>query len=489
MSPPQGSEDPHAPQTSEDDSSRRALGEGAAAWSARLAVLVWLLACCCSVGQDKPSAPVADLDAAGRKAYLLTRAVIYGIPSFVAVIAFLFGLRGLRSENTRQRGSAQVGVFLAGGYLVLVWGIGLVATLQQRGFFGTVAQAPQSRAPLTKAEIDAFAARLLSTLRSGDSTFLDSRLDHDALIAKLYPGERISPRLRVEVRASFGGKGSLGSSIVDALSIPNATYSLLRARRRANQPTILFRLVPGSGVNYHEFYLVRGPDGRVSFDDVHLYMGDIRLAQSTKAFSGQDQACSSAYEELIRRERLGDRRAALSYCLSLPVAFQRRKEFLLTRVQLAKTLGEKEYSAALEAIERHALTDHPALALMLIDRFMERGAFDRCKRELDRLNALVGGDPAIGAMVANVLLKQGQLKAAKARLLQAASSEADLLIVQETFLNVALVEQDHPSTLRHLRHLRDRYEVKFAVSEHPDYAEFVKSKEFQAWKADVANPR
>lgn len=94
---------------------------GRASWSLRLAMTVWALGFCCTLGGKHHPEPGENPEQTHR--ILVVQAAFAVFPSVVALVALGLGAHELRTKR-EQRGAAIGGVALAVVYLGLVWGVG-----------------------------------------------------------------------------------------------------------------------------------------------------------------------------------------------------------------------------------------------------------------------------------------------------------------------------------------------------------------------------
>jgi len=447
-------------------------------WALRLAVVSWVLGLCCTTGSRSPHDLPPDATEAYRQAYLATRAVVQSIPSFVALAAIGCAVYALKKRTTRS-GNDWAGLVLACTYLVLVWGVGTFLTQPRR----SQSKAMSPHVALSPEEIEDFAEDVERTLASGDSRFLDSRLDVSAFVHEAFPDEEVDSTARAQAEEGIAELGLLlGRQIVDQIE-QGASYTLLRFGTDGEQPTALFRLLGEGGMNYHELFLCRGPDGGVSYDDMLIHVGGIRLSRVLReAHAARHEVFNErmiALTDLMEQGRFDE---ALDYYRQLPQDIRIRKEFLVMRARAAQEVGEDESRAALEALEAHVLPNDPGLALALSDLFRERGELDRYLRALERLEEAIGGDPLLRAMAAEALLEQGETASAKTEIDRATAAGDDLRLVHEIRLAVALAERDHRTALAELRRLKADFDVDHGdLTQAPAFGHFVTSPEHEEW--------
>jgi len=400
----------------------------------------------------------------------LTATAAGGLTLLMAVVALV--------ARSARRPLAVVGLVAAGFGLFLLW-----------GFAGAlVATRPPPRAPLSRTEAADFAALLAARVTAGDAAFFDGHLDVDGMIARvgLKRSEARDAR-KGWVQSQSRGK-SMGSEVVKAAS--GGAYTLVRVRELEGQWTALLRLVtPEGGLNIHELFLSRGADGQVAFDDVHMYMGDLRLSAMMTRMVG-DPALTKEVNALGELLRAGKFDEVLTTYAGLPRDLQRRREVRVLRLFAAARLGEEApYLEAIRELEEIAPSLDAAVALTLFDLHYQREAFDRCAADLEAIDAALGGDAWVGSLFCRVELARKRPAEALRRARAAAKQEPGLRFAHAVLLEAGLAAADPVAIRDALERLEQQFHEDWGgVPEDPRFEAFVASPEFEAWSATRATP-
>ncbi len=415
------------------------------------------------------------------------RAVLAFIPPLIAAAAFITSVVAfVRDEVNRMR--AVWAAMLSGFYLlVLVVGVMAIGALvQARANNGPPPFVPAASAgpALTDEEVKAFAKEIEETIAKGDPSFFDGSLDRRALVERSAAGLPDDPALREGVIRGLGKSQTTVGTEVARMVRDGGSYTLLRVRSEGGRPTLLFRHVMSDGViNYHELYLRRGADGAPKYDDLNVFVGGTRLSESLRR-GFRDEAGLDDTIGMTRPMREGRPQEALAFHDRLPAKRRDQKALLLLRVKAAEAVGDAEHRDALEHLERLGAGD-PAVDLVLLGVYSERGEHDRIVKVIESIDEAVGGDPYLAAMKASALLQSGDVPAARVAAEQATAQEPTLRYAQVIRLEVVVAQRDHAATADALTALETGFGQRTGgVATSPVFADFVASAEGAAWLSE-----
>jgi TonB family protein len=361
------------------------------------------------------------------------------------------------------------------------------------------AAAVHAAAPADDA-VQRFVARIESQAATAEGSLFDVALDVDAMLDIALKDEgsaELRTVFRRDMKKTLSGVSSLAHAIKDG-----GSYRLLRLRTDPRRgPTALFRLITGNGTfNYHEYALKRDAAG-VRAVDVYIFingewmsdtirrswllaLGETGLPAQIKRVAGfeSDMAKSGPLVDTVNKlQAAGQLRAALDAWRKLPASIQANKSVLIQRVQIAKGLGEQEYSDALAAFANQFPGD-PALDMLLVDDHLNKKQWDLALETMDRIRRAVGGDAYLDVMRANVLVARNDPAAAKAALRTAVEQEPTLLPAYWLLLRFSLTEKKYTETAALLSALES--DAGFTVpdlTQVEEYAGFVASDAYKVW--------
>jgi len=345
-----------------------------------------------------------------------------------------------------------------------------------------------------------FCAKIETTLREGDPTFLTKSLDMDGILARVMRGFAGPEELREAFGAALRKSFQFGAKIRDSTG-QTGSYRLLRIREFQGRPAALFRLVnEESGVVYHELALAADPSGAVRIADVYVHnsgewigetfrrgflpMADSAQKDFLETLEGEEKLFLQNISEvqgillLIKAARAAD---ALKMWTALPEPLRKNKNLLLMRLSLAAEVGARELDAAIEDFGK-VFPDEPALDLALMDILTEQKKFEEAFAAIARIEKSLGGDPYLHVLRAGVLLKQDKFAEAKAWAQKTVEAEPTLVDGPIALLTISLLEKNHAETARLLAALETEFTLTMGdLTKAQQYEHFVKSKEYAAW--------
>ena len=156
------------------------------------------------------------------------------------------------------------------------------------GDYGTFGQPPSDQ------ECQGFAQALQQAVAAKNVAQADQQINYDAICEHGLAGLDMSDAMRAEIKAaamkSIEGGDSIAAQICSVVP-SGVTYRFLRVRNRDGQKSVLFRLMgENTGLNYHEFILVKQPDGQVRAVDVYLATSGEYLSETYR----RGFACAAA---------------------------------------------------------------------------------------------------------------------------------------------------------------------------------------------------
>jgi hypothetical protein len=288
---------------------------------------------------------------------------------------------------------------------------------------------------------------------------------------------------------------NLVKNIKDGGSVDALRVRMVNGERRAIMRVVL----PDGSFNYHEMPLVRDASGFVRARDIYIYasgeyFSDMlrrmfmvgaktdptpfeRLMGTKKKSTLVEN--STRMQEMMAKVRDGDGKGAVAIYKSMPEEIRREKSIMLAYVMACSKIDDEAHGRALEEL-RAAFPNDGGMEMMFIDANIIRGRYDEALRIVDKVDGLVGGDPYLDVIRTNIHLKEGSLDKAEAAATRATEAAPDLETAWWARVNVNLAQKDHAETARLLTLIRDDLEIEIDdLTKYPDYAEFVKSREYR----------
>ena len=355
-----------------------------------------------------------------------------------------------------------------------------------------VLQAPPEEACLE------FARGVEKLTSAGDPKGIDGALDLERLLDRAVAGVEGKQETIDGFREGLGKGFSIGTATVKALEA-QGHYRFLRLRAVEGETRALFRLVTGGSFNYHEYLLKAGPGGRVRAVDLYVHLSGEWISATFRralvtALAAEPGALAklagkeniflkhlSTYTAFFRSVREGRNEEALRLYDEFPPELRNDKSILVMRCTASNHVGPQEAAAALKDFQKAHPKD-PSLLLLSLGPSVHAGEHDRALRILDELGEAVGGDPYLHVQRAEVLVVAKKLKEAREAGKKAAEQEPSLPDAYWVLIGISLRAKDWPDTVRWLDAVESKLKIGIRdLKEIPDYAEFVKTPEYEAW--------
>lgn len=359
---------------------------------------------------------------------------------------------------------------------------------------------------ITDAEGEAWATAFVDALKAGDYNAVDRMIDWQAFLAKTTEGTPSTEAARQTYQKSVPAELKKENGVWNALTKllnQGGSLTLLHIRHEQGRTSDLFRLITSEdgGINYHDYVLKRGADGKVRMADLYIYAGGETLSQMFRRefreiaayqqrgvldrLTGKESEFIKHFEDfraMNEAAEKGDHQKAVKIYDSLPPSLKKEHNIAINHLLTVQEVDETLYAKALDEFEANYPND-PALLLLSIDTLLTRKRYDDCIKAIDRLDKKVGGDPYLEWLRAGVDLTAENINAAKGDLDRCIEKDPTLRKAHFARLNLAVKEKDHAVTLKMLEALSGKLGVTIKdLTTVPTYADFVKSPEYEQWK-------
>jgi hypothetical protein len=362
--------------------------------------------------------------------------------------------------------------------------------------------------PPSQNECAKFGEELGWAMRDGDVATFNRLVNWDAIFRRAEHGLDLSEKqarqfrdgLRNNVGKATGLVGSVGQAIRNG-----GDFRYVRERSRGGRKSVLFRLSADGGLNYIEFPLARNASGNVVATDCYIYLSGEYISQTARrvllmiigaenrSFVDRIVGKESDFvrhardiEQLSKAVAQSDFTSGLAAFRRMPESLQREKFILIPRLLCASNVSEEEYLAAMEDLRKH-FPDDPCIDFISIDAYVLREKFAEAMACIDRLSKALDGDAALESKRGDLLIHQGDYPAARAaarRAIDGGDVRPDPYYV---ILAAALREQQHDETLDLLKQIAQRFNIVLGDLETAEeYAQFIRTPQFQAWQEYVA---
>jgi hypothetical protein len=362
--------------------------------------------------------------------------------------------------------------------------------------------------PPSQDECATFGEELERAMRDGDVATFNRLVDWDALCRRAEHGLDLSAKdsrdFRAGLRNNVGGASGIVGSSAEAVR-KGGDIRFVRTRTRAGRKSVLFRMSVDGGLNYIEFPLARRANGNIVATDFYVYLSGENFSQTGRRIllmiiAAQNRSVvdrivgkesdfvrhSRDIQTLSKAASRNDFTGGLAAYRRMPESLQREKFVQIQRLLCASNVSEEEYLAAMEDMRKH-FPDDPCIDFISIDAYVLRGEFPEAMACIDRLSKSLGGDAALESKRGDLLIHQGDYPAARAAARRAIDGGDVRPEPYYVILAAALREQQHDETLDLLKQFAQRFNLVLEDLEtSPEYAQFIRTPQYQAWQEYLA---
>jgi tetratricopeptide (TPR) repeat protein len=385
-----------------------------------------------------------------------------------------------------------------------------LAALSSALVFIAPGRAAAQTPPLTDGECAAFGRQIASWLSAHDMQSFRGSFDEFALLDRVIRGLDLS----VDYSANFRSGVTKSDLLHNFKAVRRAHF--LRVVEHDGEKRALVRVNMPGGINYFEFVCVRQASGKVKWIDAFTYSaGDTLsnimrtaalpvIAESKKdlldRLTGEESSYVKHQPEIQRAESLlGEGRFAEAAPVlnALPSELQTNRTVMLVRLRVMQSVDRAGYLKVIEDWERTYPND-PALALISIDGDALRKDFAGALKAVDTLDRLVGGDPYLNCLRANLYFAAKNYAAAKRAAAAALQADHTFFQAYDVLLNTSLAEKDYDETVKILEDFESRFpkaDMAAEIKKAPVYAQFMLSPAYAEWiehrsrvRGESANP-
>lgn len=348
-----------------------------------------------------------------------------------------------------------------------------------------------------------FGKMLVEKLNTGDADGFDRHFDFDALVTRALSGIQIDPGMRSGLLQGMRS-ASFSKNLIAQIQAAGGSASFIRVRRFQDADTLLIRL-DADGISYFDLNIV--PDGRGSFRVTDLYNHGIGssivqicrrmaiplVAEANKSIletlTGSDNAYAKNLDKILEIQnqiRQQNFTGALAKIKALPPDIARDKLLLIIRLQAASRVSPEEAELAIAELEKY-YPDDVCLNLLRIDRYFNAEdweSFHACIRVLD---TTIGPDAALECLRGNAHLAAVEYKEAEAAGLRALELDPSYSSLYDLLIVVHVRQKKFAKAIEWIETAETNLHFTMGdLSDQPEYADLVKSPEYQAWLAQRA---
>lgn len=353
---------------------------------------------------------------------------------------------------------------------------------------------------ITEAEAAAFGEVIARAFNEGKSESVLSTFDS----AELF--ERVLQGIDENDRPQFG---SVRSSCDTLRAQVGFTFSKIKSARFLRVETVdgesrvLVRLVSGDGaLSYYAFVVAQREKGRPRWIDAFVYLSGELMSDSIRWMAlpvlvpkdeglwarlvGGGNDFAKAWPDVMAAEdRLADGKGgeAMRIVDRLPAPVRTTRPIFGLRLRIARELGVEAQLAVLADWARCFPSD-PTPELVGIDTDLQSKNYAGALLRLEVLKKLIGGDPYIDFIRANLLRLVGRLPEARTAAREALGQESTLVSAYDILLQVELEAKDYQalaSVIDEIEGAVPGFDFLAAAGKNESYSGFRASAEYEQW--------
>lgn len=352
------------------------------------------------------------------------------------------------------------------------------------------------------------ANQLQTAINTGNAAAGDALFDRDALVDRATAGIDAPADFASQFRTGVKQGPSVLSSIIKSIG-NGAGYHFLRLRQTKTETHALCRLMGADWTpNYNEWVYGKDASGQWKFVDCYTANTGETLSNSLRrvylsramdlnprladTLTGEEKSYVTGFARVkifledYRSHKYGEALDSYDY---LPAAVQQSKWIMLIRYSASRAVKDAQPQAYTDAVTdfHKSFPDDPCLDLIQIGPEVKDKQYDDALHSLDRLDAYTGGDPYLLYMRGDIfLIEGGAANLALAKQWFQKSSDAEPMLIQPFWglLTVSTKTQNYDDTSALLTEFAHRFHQPVGdLTKSPDYAGYVKSPQYAAWKA------
>lgn len=266
---------------------------------------------------------------------------------------------------------------------------------------------------VTEAEALNMAHAIEKSVKNKDAAALSDIFDLTALTDRI---KAKSLEIAKAPTAFFDGfkstftMNTFGTQMISNLQ--DGSYELLRTYETDNKRHLLFRAFGKSGLNYHDYTLIK-KNNTVKASDVYVYITAEEMSTTladlidvSLAGSNNTDVMSDELKTLLKLKTLkqkNDLDGIINLYESLDNDYKKNRGFQVIYISACQKKDQEKYKEALEsyaALYPNATNSY----FLLLDLYFLNKQYDKAHSSVNKLDSLVGGDPFLDFYRANIYL-------------------------------------------------------------------------------------
>lgn len=357
---------------------------------------------------------------------------------------------------------------------------------------------PRSWGPVTADEAEKLGRALEEAVAAGTPEAFDRSLALQEMLRRMIGDATLSVPMQRMVENMFRFQALSAKSLVKAAE-SSRPLKFLRVKTVDGSPRPFFRVLTPTTIDYAELELGKGKDGTVLVLDVRRFTTDgsqnlalrrtcmvpkeaLKILNVLLAPTPGDIA--SFYRECWELNDLameGKVDEALKYFSDHREAFRKDRWGHQSHMNIAQKAGPDAFAKAIADFDED-LPQDSLLLVLRIEGAIATQKHDQALAAIDALDKIVGEDPFLLIVRANIELSRGHARAAKDLAARATEKEPMLDRAWWALLNSSVPDKDYASAVRALDALEKKLKIKVPdLRKSLPFEEFVESPEFLDW--------
>jgi len=340
---------------------------------------------------------------------------------------------------------------------------------------------------ISEKDLTNFGVQIQNSLSSQNPYYFNICFDTDQLLNRVFEEFGQSPQESFHQGFVDGIKNNLdlGTLIVNDL-YAGSSIELVSVRDEDELPSLIFRLIGYSGINYHE-YFIEEIEGKLKITDAYIYSTGQRISESigelyVSSWFNIETSYTRTIQAINHLKTEGRYKKAYRKWSRLPEYAKVEKSLLLTAMDVATKLDAESFYEVYNLFSLH-YPKEPGKYLIPLDGLIAFGLYERALESIDSLDMHVQQDPILNFARANIYYAAEEVEKAEERLSELIESMPDFQLGYFSLLDIYLRENMYTNATLLLNQMVSTFKnyKEDYLSLFADYPEFINSPEFQAW--------
>jgi len=258
-----------------------------------------------------------------------------------------------------------------------------------------------STQPVTYEEAEKFSKEIDSSINYKNPKLFTSLIDLKELGKRVQKNSVHKVSGAIEKGIGEGlEKTNMGAEIIKSVR-DKGKYELVKHYEKDGAQHLIFRIYSQSGLNYHDYELVKR-NGKVSIADFYIYtagetfsslLGNfLNLMEKPNAGEQDEDYKAMMQVQQVKQLMASNPEEAKRLYDGLPDKFRNQKMVRLLGVQLSSNLDNETYLAQLEDFEK-TFPNEPNTHLIMLDAAILSKDYDKAISHIDKIDELINKDP------------------------------------------------------------------------------------------------